>query len=308
MNSDSRLPRSPEDPDNLRRLREEAVTRLEAEERRASAPVYGGPPPRPEPPAPERPDAITVYGGPPLGGGGPVSRRGLLWGLILAALAALGALIAWLIRPRKIFPSSSQELHSQPAPVYGGPPIRPQPPVRTFTGAIVTANGHFLSAVNGGGLGDSNSASSGAALSTGATRVGPNETFTLVWVDEPKQRFALKTRDGHFVTAVNGGGIAGADSAQSPIHTDRTRYGRGEEFTIMLDPESLHATIRTSDGAHYLSAVKGGGVGGSNRAPIRTNATQIVPEAVFHIDTEILRQDHVPPAAVYGGPALRRPG
>ena len=43
-NSDPRLPRSPEDPDELLRLREDALRRLEKEER-PPAPVYGGPPP-----------------------------------------------------------------------------------------------------------------------------------------------------------------------------------------------------------------------------------------------------------------------
>jgi hypothetical protein len=163
-----------------------------------------------------------------------------------------------------------------------------------------------LTAVNGGGLGDPKSAPAGVALSTGATAAGPFETFTLVWVNKSENTFALKTYDGHFVTAVNGGGIGGPNSVQSPVHTDTAINGPWERFTITLLPDNTHATIQTADGRHYLSAVHGGGVGGSNKVPIHTDATTMKAAAVFQF---IPAQRPGPsPVTVYGGPPPRPPG
>ena len=308
--SDSRLPRSPQDPETLRRLREEALRRLEEEERTPPAPVYGGPPPFPERPAPDYPVPAPVYGGPTMGGGGgSLTRRRTLWGLLLAALGALGGVAAWLFGRRHTSGNAGQSW--MPGPVYGGPPIVPPPPqpvaaLQALTGAVVTQNGYLLRAVNGGGLGDPQSAPHGVALTTGATSAGPFETFTLIWVDEAKRKFALKTHDGHYVTAVKGGGIGGPDSAQSPLHTNSTDYGPWETFTITLLPDKTHATIQTPDGRHFLSAVNGGGVGGSNQAPLHTNSTQMGAGEVFQLNPA--RPPERPPAPLYGGPPPRRPG
>lgn len=310
--SDPRLPRSPQDPDNLRRLREEALRRREEEERASPATVYGGPPP-PTDDRPGPPELAAVYGGPPpFNGGGSITRRLTLWGLLLLALGALGAIIARLFgRSRVITPEYLQS--GPPAAVYGGPPIQPpQPPQpqpdskQILTGALQTQNGDFLTAVNGGGLGDPKSASEGVALSTGATKAGPFETFTLVWVNKSANTFALKTYDGHFVTAVDGGGIGGPNSDQSPVHTDGSDIGPWEKFTITLLHDNIHATIGTPDGTHFLSAVKGGGVGGSNKVPVHTDATTLGAAAVFQLVT--VRPHDRPPAPVYGGPPPRPPG
>jgi hypothetical protein len=181
-----------------------------------------------------------------------------------------------------------------PAPVYGGPPPPPppQPPFQqqkdgqvSAIGSIQTQNGHFLTAVNGGGLGDPFSAPDGVALTTGAARAGRFERFTIVWVDQAAGKFALKTFNNYFVTAVNGGGIAGPNSDKSPVHTDSTAKGPWSEFKITLLPYPYRSlvTIQTPDGQHYLSAVKGGGVGGTNNEPIRTDATTIGPTEVFRL-------------------------
>jgi hypothetical protein len=61
-----------------------------------------------------------------------------------------------------------------------------------------------LTAVNGRGLGWLNSGTEGTALQTDATTVGRWKKFTIVWVNQPDGRFALKTANNHFVTAVNG--------------------------------------------------------------------------------------------------------
>ncbi len=288
--SDARLPRSPDDPDKVRRLREDALRRLEEEERSSPAPVYGGPP--------------------PFRGGGSITRRRTLGGLILGALGVVGAGVAWLFRGRRIVPPDFA-LTGPQAPVYGGPPIpMPQPDggqhaQQTLICAIQTHNGHLLSAVNGGGLGDPKSAHHGVALSTGATAAGPFETFTWVWVDRSAETFALKTYDGHFVTAVHGGGIGGPNNDHSPLHTDTTDNGPWEKFTITLLPDNLHATIQTADGRHFLSAVNGGGVGGSNQVPIRTDATTMGAGAVFQLVP--VRPVERPSAPVYGGPPAKPP-
>ena len=127
QDSQPRLPRSAQDPDNLRRLRQEALKRLEEEERLSPAVIYGGPPLLPDRPVREDREPAPVYGGPPIDGGGSVTRRGILWALLLAALAALGAVAVWLFKKHGAPPVVPQA--GPPAAVYGGPPP-PQPPKR----------------------------------------------------------------------------------------------------------------------------------------------------------------------------------
>jgi hypothetical protein len=119
--SDPLLPRVPEDPENLRRLRREALRRMEEDEFRAAAAVYGGPPPNTDlgklpQPGQSGPMAATVYGGPTSGGGGSVSRRWTLKRILILLAALLAGLTALFVGTRKIS-----------APVYGGPPIQPNP-------------------------------------------------------------------------------------------------------------------------------------------------------------------------------------
>jgi hypothetical protein len=110
--SDPPLPRSPDDAENLRRLRENARRELEREERPYPAAVYGGPPPAP------------VYGGPPQFGGAPVTRRWTLKGILLLLGGIIGGLVALWFGARRYV-----------APVYGGPPIQPpNPPAPVYGG------------------------------------------------------------------------------------------------------------------------------------------------------------------------------
>jgi hypothetical protein len=301
--SSPRLPRSPHAPDNLLRLREDALRRLEQEERAILTLAKG------EPARTDRDGSMT--------------RRRTLRELLLVPLGVVGAIVARLFGGRRVVasvyaqseppkPQVQQPPLPRPeperAPVYGGPALRrPQPNdgAHSITSSIQTKNGHLLSAVNGGGLGDPKSAPYGVALSTGAATAGPFETFTLVWVDELARTFALKTYDNHFVTAVNGGGIGGPDSDRSPVHTDSKSAAPSGNFTITLLADHTHVTIRTADGKHFLSAVNGGGVGGSNKVPIHTDATTMRPEAVFQL-TRAWRPVR-PEATVYGGPTLKPP-
>jgi hypothetical protein len=161
---------------------------------------------------------------------------------------------------------------------------------RFFSGAFKTANGHFLTAVNGGGF-----SGGGAALQTGSTQVGASQTFVMQTSLGPlllPKQFTLKTVTGDFVTAVDGGGMGGPNDASSPIHTDASAIGSWEMFTVsavpcattqqemdvLSNPATLStytfcANIQTADG-HFVTALNGGGVGGLNNVPIHTNATQ----------------------------------
>jgi hypothetical protein len=142
---------------------------------------------------------------------------------------------------------------------------------QTLAGAFQTQNGHYLTAVKGGGLGGPNSGPGESALYTNSTNAGLWETFTIVWVNKAQCKFALKTANNNFVTAVNGGGIGGPNSGQSPVLSDATTVGLSEHFTITLEADNAHVTVRTSDGRHFLTAVNGGGIGGSNNVPIHTD-------------------------------------
>jgi hypothetical protein len=107
--SDPPLPRLPDDPDNLRRLRADALRRLDEEERAAPAPVYGGP---------------------SMGGGDSVTRRWTLRRILMILIGAAGAIIALFFVGRRIV-----------APVYGGPPMPgpDNPPAPVYGGPLPPA-------------------------------------------------------------------------------------------------------------------------------------------------------------------------
>jgi hypothetical protein len=65
----------------------------------------------------------------------------------------------------------------------------------------------------------------------------------------------FQTSNGHYVTAVGGGG-----RTTDVIHTDATTAGAWEKFTLVDsgDESPIHYGILTSNG-HYLTAVGGGG-------------------------------------------------
>lgn len=140
-----------------------------------------------------------------------------------------------------------------------------------MVGALITASGHYLTVVNGGGLGGPNTGSGAVPIHTDATSAGPWETFTVIWLDDAKRSFALRTVNGNYLTAENSGGIGGPNDSSSPIHTDATEIGAWQKLTIRFLPNDK-ATIQTPSG-HFLTAVNGGGMGGPNDA-IVTNRTK----------------------------------
>ena len=100
----------------------------------------------------------------------------------------------------------------------------------------------------------------------------------LDWVDST--HFTLRTANGHYVTAVNGGGVGGPNDASSPVHTDASWVGPWEELTLNYDSTTKQAMIQTPNGC-YLTAVNGGGFGGPNNVPIHTDATAVGPWEKF---------------------------
>lgn len=102
--------------------------------------------------------------------------------------------------------------------------------------AFQTSDGDYITAVNGGGIGDQNGANPSSQLITNATRMGAQEEFRLVPVDNSNSgKVAIQTPDGkHFVTAVNGGGCGGPDSV--PFHSNAKVIGPYETFTLIKAP------------------------------------------------------------------------
>lgn len=98
---------------------------------------------------------------------------------------------------------------------------------KTF--ALKTAKGNFITAVNGGGMGGPNDATS--TLHTDATWIGPWET--LIVEQQEDGSFAFCTTNGFYLSAVNGGGW-GEPANRKPIHTDATKLGPWETFTMTV--------------------------------------------------------------------------
>jgi hypothetical protein len=143
--------------------------------------------------------------------------------------------------------------------------------------AFKTSTGNFLTAVNGGGLGGPNQGSEAVALHTDAIAAAAWETFTVVQVGP--QQIALRTVNGNYITAVNGGGMGGPNDATSPVHTDATTANTWETFT--LNQNGDQATIQTSSG-NFVTAVGGGGIGGAN-APINSDRTAAAAWETFTV-------------------------
>lgn len=88
------------------------------------------------------------------------------------------------------------------------------------------------------------------------------------------------TSDGkNQLTAVNGGGLGPNNNVA--LNTDRTSANSWETFNLILQPGSpaigpgMKFALQTSNGRNYLTAVKGGGMGGLNDAtcPVHTDQT-----------------------------------
>jgi len=128
--------------------------------------------------------------------------------------------------------------------------------------SIRAFDGHFLSAIDGGGR-------TTDVIETNRTKQSTWETFTLVPANDGAfpLHFGIQTHNGNFLTAVGGGG-----RTTDVIHSNATQLQAWEKFTLVPVGFNYYA-IQTIDG-HYLTAVNSGGIGSAFEA-IHSNATQI---------------------------------
>jgi hypothetical protein len=112
---------------------------------------------------------------------------------------------------------------------------------------IQTYNGHYLTAVGGGGRVDD-------VIHSDATHAKSWEKFTLIDSDAgtPNIIYGIRTVKGYYLTAIDGGG-----RIQNVMHSDATQLRDWEQFQMISLGNGYYA-IRTYTG-NYLTAVGGGG-------------------------------------------------
>ena len=137
-----------------------------------------------------------------------------------------------------------------------------------LTCTIQTYNGHYLTAVGGGGR-------TTDVIHTDATRVGSWEKFTLVDSGDGAANihYGLLTSNGHWLTAVGGGG-----RTTDVIHSNATLLQAWEKFTFNSLGYGWY-DIQTIDG-HYVTAV---GAGGRTTDTIHTDATRVGSWEKFYV-------------------------
>jgi hypothetical protein len=139
-----------------------------------------------------------------------------------------------------------------------------------------TTNGHYVTAVNSGGLTGLGQPSFDV-IHTDAVRVGTWETFALVDAGDGTH-YGIRAFDGHYLTAVGGGG-----RTTDVIHSDATQLQGWEKFTVTKLPSAQGGqavySIGTIDG-HFLTAVGGGG---RTTDTIHSDATAANGWEQFHI-------------------------
>ena len=136
---------------------------------------------------------------------------------------------------------------------------------------IRTVNGFYVTAINGGGMGESANV---LPVHTDAVVVQDWEMFQVYFSDDGTCK--IFTSGAYWLTAVNGGGIAAA--ANSPVATDREEIGPWETFSLEEQPNGLFA-FKTPNG-NYLTAVNGGGMA-TEGAPLHTDQTEVSLFGVF---------------------------
>jgi hypothetical protein len=94
--------------------------------------------------------------------------------------------------------------------------------------ALHTADGKYVTAVNGGGIGGPNNDE--YPIHTDAQWMSTWEY--LEFIIQENGKYAIRTKSGYYWTAVNGGGWGEAANAY-PIHTDASRLGGWERFKLI---------------------------------------------------------------------------
>ena len=102
-----------------------------------------------------------------------------------------------------------------------GSAAAPAAPIPFAVCTIQSFDGHYLSAIDGGGR-------TTDVIETNRTAISTWETFSLVPLSNLGPNFyAIRTLTGNYLTAVNSGGIGSACEA---IHSNATQIGTWEEF------------------------------------------------------------------------------
>ena len=157
--------------------------------------------------------------------------------LVRAAGIAAAVVICWLSLAGVASASAAHPL------------IRTISPTGTTTGCAIQAfDGHYLTAVGGGGF-------TTDSIHTNATRIGGWEKFSVVGLGATG--YAIQTINGNFLTAVGGGGLG--NGSTDAIHTNATVARDWEVFQLMPLTTGLNVyAIQTING-NYLTAVDSGG-------------------------------------------------
>lgn len=114
------------------------------------------------------------------------------------------------------------------------------------TCSIQTFNGHYLTAVSGGGR-------TSDVLHTDATHVGSWEKFTLIDLGEGAPLpYGFKTKSGNFLTIVGGGG-----RINDVVHSNATQVQAWERLVLESVGGGYYG-IKTNNG-RYLTATGAGG-------------------------------------------------
>jgi len=154
-------------------------------------------------------------------------------------------------------------------------------PRGSILAAIQTNRGTYLTAVNGGGLGGPNAGPDAVPVHTDSTSVRQWETFAIVWLDTNHTQFALRTWNGHYVTAAQGGGVGGPNNGWAPVHADATTVRRDERWRLdFLGGDRVAISLPNG---RFLSAVNGGGMNGPPNTPVQTNRLQIGAWETFRL-------------------------
>lgn len=148
------------------------------------------------------------------------------------------------------------------------------PPGPPGVSGLRTIDGHFMTVVNGGGVGDDD-----AALNSDRVTVGIWETFTVVPIDYVAGTFALRCYNGQYLTALNGGGIGGPDNHNSPCHTNATSIGDWEQIQFVPQENGTYAISTFYQ--YWITAVNGGGWPQQKGQAFRTDTDTIGPWETF---------------------------
>jgi hypothetical protein len=147
--------------------------------------------------------------------------------------------------------------------------------------ALQTSNGDYVTAA-GLPIAEPNCGSGQVALHDDATKIGPEEKFTMV--NEGNNIYAFRLfRTRYYISAVNGGGMGGPDQSYgySQLHTDSTSGRSWEMFKII--PVGRYVALETAWNT-YVTAIAD--CGGTNTVPFHTNARKVGPWEKFTLVSE----------------------